>query len=97
MPVSNKEEFDLLTCLDVMEHIEKKYVNNIIQNFSRISNYAVLSIANHSDILNGVELHLIQEDMSFWKPLLENYFKIIDHTEFYNGRLHLLILKSLKK
>ena len=93
----NKEEFDLLTCLDVMEHIEKKYVNNIIQNFSRISNYAVLSIANHSDILNGVELHLIQEDMSFWKPLLENYFKIIDHTEFYNGRLHLLILKSLKK
>ena len=88
------KKFTLLSCLDVMEHINRDCVDDVLDFFSRISDYSILTIANHSDVLNGVELHLIQEDMSYWKPKIENKFHIIDYSEEYNGRLHLLTLKS---
>lgn len=89
------KHFDILTCLDVMEHIEKKCVENILSKFAKISKYSVLTIANHSDILNGVELHVIQENLSYWLPILKKYFEVIDQQEYYNGRLYLFTLKSL--
>lgn len=87
-------KFDMLTCLDVMEHIESGCVENVIKVFSEISKFSVLTIANHSDILNGVELHLIQENLTYWKPIIEKHFVIVDQQEHYNGRLYLFILKS---
>jgi hypothetical protein len=90
-----KKQFELLTCLDVLEHIEKKCVDDVLHNFSLISEYSVLTIANHSDVLNGVELHVIQEKMTFWLPYLNKYFEVLDQREHYNGRLYLLILKSI--
>jgi 2-polyprenyl-3-methyl-5-hydroxy-6-metoxy-1,4-benzoquinol methylase len=87
-------KYELLTCLDVMEHVEHECVDKILHFFSKISKNAILTIANHSDIQNGVELHVIQENMSFWKPKLEEYFDIIGFDEKYSGRLYLLTLKS---
>lgn len=87
-------KFDLLTCLDVMEHIEKGCVEDVIRVFSEISRFSILTIANHSDILNGVELHVIQENLTYWKPIIEKYFVILDQQEHYNGRLYLFTLKS---
>jgi hypothetical protein len=90
-----EKQFELLTCLDVLEHIEKKCVDYVLYKFSLISEYSVLTIANHSDVLNGVELHVIQENMTFWLPYLNKYFEVVDQREHYNGRLYLLILKSI--
>jgi hypothetical protein len=87
-------KFDLLTCLDVMEHIEKGCIENVLRTFSEISRFSVLTIANHSDILNGVELHIIQENLTYWKPIISKYFVILDQQEHYNGRLYLFTLKS---
>lgn len=87
-------KFDLLTCLDVLEHIEKGCVEDVIRTFSELSRYSVLTIANHSDVLNGVELHLIQENLNYWGPIIEKYFTILDQQEHYNGRLYLFTLKS---
>ena len=100
MDLCNKDTFkitkkyDLLTCLDVLEHIDKECVDDILYFFSRISKYSLVTIANHSDIQNGVELHLIQENMEYWAPLIEKYFEIIKTETQYKNTLYMLTLKS---
>lgn len=89
-----KKKFELLTCLDVLEHIEKNCVDFVLYQFAKLSNNSILTIANHSDILNGVELHIIQENFNYWKPQIEKYFVIDNFTEYYGGRLYVLNLKS---
>lgn len=89
-----QKKFELLTCLDVLEHIEKDCVDSVLSQFAKLSDFSVLTIANHSDVLNGVELHVIQENFEFWKPQIENYFNIENFTEYYGGRLYVLTLKS---
>jgi nucleoside-diphosphate-sugar epimerase/GT2 family glycosyltransferase len=91
--IKGMKKYDLITCLDVLEHIEEKCVDNTLKFFSEYSSNVILSIANHSDIIDGVELHIIQKTMSFWKPKIEKYFDIIYFEEQYSGRLYLLILK----
>lgn len=93
--------YDLLTCLDVLEHLDKSFIENVLKHFARISKNVILTIANHSDIQNNVELHTIIEDMSYWGPLIEKYFEII-HQESYDfpqknntvNYLYTLTLKS---
>lgn len=89
-------KYDLITCLDVLEHLEKNCIENVLNCFSNSCQNCLLSIANHSDVLNGVELHIIQENMSYWKPLIEKYFTIRGFTEEYSGRLFVLTLVSKK-
>ena len=88
------KKYDLLTCLDVLEHINKECVDDILFFLSKISKYSLITIANHSDIQNGVELHIIQENMEYWSPLIEKYFEIIKTETQYNDRLYMLTLKS---
>lgn len=87
-------KYDLITCLDVMEHLNKECVDNVLEFYSMNSTYTILTIANHSDIQNDVELHIIQENLDYWIPLIEKYFTVINNKEEYNGRLYLLTLKS---
>lgn len=74
--VNNK--YDLLTCLDVLEHLEKNMIPYVLENFSKISNNVILSIANHSDIQNDVELHTIIENLEYWIPEIEKFFSIVE-------------------
>jgi hypothetical protein len=86
-------KYDLLTCLDVLEHLDKSYIEKVLEYFSKISKKCILTIANHSDKLNGVELHTIQEDDSYWTPLIKRYFMIDKYDEYYivNGKARLYI------
>jgi 2-polyprenyl-3-methyl-5-hydroxy-6-metoxy-1,4-benzoquinol methylase len=88
------QTFDLLTCLDVLEHLEKSKIEEILRNFKNISKYSILSIANHSDMQNNVELHLIQENEFFWNKNIEKYFEIIGFQKHYSDRLYIYKLKS---
>jgi 2-polyprenyl-3-methyl-5-hydroxy-6-metoxy-1,4-benzoquinol methylase len=90
------KNYDLIVCLDVLEHVQKECVEDIFKTFNKISDFTILTIANHSDKHNGVELHIIQENMSYWKPIIEKYFDILTFDEKYNGRLYLLNLKNKK-
>lgn len=90
------KKFELLICLDVLEHIQKECIENVFEFFSTISDNFILTIANHSDIQNGLELHVIQEDMNYWKPILEKFFEIEHFDIKYDGKLYLLILKKIK-
>lgn len=71
-----KNKYDVLINLDFLEHIEEKYIDDILKTFHDISPYCIIAIANHSDILDGVELHLIQKNNEWWKSKLEDNFDI---------------------
>lgn len=92
------EKYDLLTCLDVLEHLDDSFIKDVFEWFSKISKKQILTIANHSEIQNGVEIHTIQEDMSYWSPIIEGFLTIneVDHKTFIHmGKPHYLyILKT---
>lgn len=97
--IDNK--FQLLTCLDVLEHLEKHCIEDVFKWFSEVSENQVLTIANHSEILHGEEIHLIQEDMSYWVPIVSKYFDIVHKEEKVflthlgqRNYLYILITKS---
>jgi len=91
--LSNSEDLqklpqcEVLTCLDVLEHIEEIYIDSVLKIFSEVSDNCYFTIANHSDIMDGVELHLIQKPCEFWTPVLEKYFKVDLVEHYYSNRL----------
>jgi 2-polyprenyl-3-methyl-5-hydroxy-6-metoxy-1,4-benzoquinol methylase len=92
--LQNLEYSDFLFCLDVLEHIEKKYIDLILGHFAKKSKYSFFTIANHSDVFGGVELHLIQENKEYWTNKIRDKFNIISSESYYNDRLYSFFLKS---
>lgn len=90
----NMGRFDLLTCLDVLEHIDEKDIDNVLYFLSQLSDNFIFTIANHSDIVDGIELHLIQKDLKWWKKQLNKYYIINSEQTEFDGRLFLLELES---
>jgi len=85
----SQKSYDALVCLDVFEHLDKKFISDVIKMCALISPRAYLSIANHSDVINGIELHTIQESDAWWDQQLHPYFQVISKETHYNGRLYL--------
>ena len=99
--ITNKEDrdkitgkFEILTCLDCLEHVEEKDIYNVLEMFSRLSDIFLFSIANHSDIIDGVELHLIQKDSLWWTNKLSEFFDITYFEFLMDNRLYLYKCKS---
>jgi len=46
-------------------------------------------VANHSDIIDGIELHLIQENNDWWKTKIEKNFKIIHNRGNHANTLYM--------
>lgn len=77
-------QYDICLCMDVLEHIEPVNIDTFLSNIHRISKECILGIANHSDIIEGVELHLIRENSNWWKEKLLNFYddiQILDNKQ----------------
>ena len=81
--------YDILTCLDCLEHMEEEYLSNIFNMFLSLSNKFIFSIANHSGIIDGIELHKIQKPYTYWTEKLSEFFDITFFEALYDGRLYL--------
>lgn len=99
LDLTNKDDFnnipdkyDLLLCLDVLEHIEEEYIDNILEFLSSLSATFCFSIANHSDIKNEYELHLIQKNKRWWNKKLKIYYNILKTFNMYNNKLYCYVL-----
>lgn len=88
------EKYDLLSCMDVLEHIEEKYIEDILLFFTGLSNNFCFTIANHSDIHNGVELHVTRKNKDWWDKKLNNYFTIKNSFVKYDNRLYCYVLEK---
>lgn len=94
--LTNKEDlnklkenhYDVLTCTGVLEHIEERYIDNILETFSEISDVCLFTIAKHMDVQFGITLHIIIEDENWWRERILKYFELKDFNIFYeDGRL----------
>lgn len=86
--------FDLLTCLDVLEHIDYQNIENVLDNLSRLSKTFIFTIANHIDIQNGIDVHLIKEDTVYWGNILSKKY-IINNCEEKNFNGNYLYIYNL--
>ena len=87
-------KYDVLINLDFLEHIEKKYIDDILTTFRDLSPYCIIAVANHSDIINGVQLHLIQENNDWWKSKLEDKFNITHYMDDGKNTIYMYELNS---
>lgn len=88
-------KFDVLVNTDVLEHLDKSFIEDVIKLFSELSSLSILAIANHSDIVNGVELHTIQENHKWWGDMLSKYFKIEQTECVYEKCIYKIVCTSL--
>lgn len=84
--VLDGKDFDLLTCLDVMEHLDKDKTDEIFKYFSKISKFQIFTIANHPDFQDGKDIHTIQENLPFWINSISKSLKIdfIQRVKFFS-------------
>lgn len=69
--------YDLIICNDVLEHIHPDEIDEFLDELSRLSNHAIFGIANHSDIHQGIQCHLIIQPDSWWnKKLISRYSNV---------------------
>ncbi len=67
--------FDTIICMGVLEHIKPEDIDEFLYEISRLSNHAILSIANHEDYRkNIVKLHLIVEPWPWWENKLKKLY-----------------------
>ena len=86
--------YDILVCTDVFEHLDKRFIEDVVVMCAKLSKKCIFGIANHSDIWNGVELHTIQENDMWWDNLLKKYFIIDKKDTMFNNRLYMYICTS---
>jgi len=71
---------DLVCCIDVLEHIEPKLLDNVLKELARITKglgFFTIHLGKAGRILSdGRNAHLIQKPTSWWLPKLCNYFEI---------------------
>ena len=76
---------DLVCCIDVLEHIEPKLIDNVIDDLSSITtNYGFFTVhmgPARKSLSDGRNAHLIQKPSSWWLEKLIKKFEIINLIE----------------
>lgn len=84
------EPHDMVTCTDVLEHIEPELLDNVLDDIEKLTIKIVFIAVNcipASKVLSdGRNAHLIQEDLEWWLPKLMKRFTCLNiGTEFLDG------------
>lgn len=70
-------EFDCIFCIDVLEHIEPRYISSVLDNINQLSSkYIWLRIDTkpaRKRLPDGRNAHLIIEQPTYWKTLLQEH------------------------
>jgi hypothetical protein len=88
------EKFDMLSCLDVLEHIEEKHIDDALSFFTTLSENVCISVANSQSIHNGIDLHLIKKNKDWWDEVMSRHFDITNSFRSFGNKLYSYTLKS---
>lgn len=88
---NKKIKFDLITSWEVLEHIKKADINNLIKNIKnslKTNGLFICSISSASEIINGIELHKTQEEKQWWINKFKEYgfYENIELYNYFNGQ-----------
>lgn len=71
---------DLVCCIDVLEHIEPEYLDNVLADLARITVkhglFTVHTGPAGKVLSDGRNAHLIQKPVAWWREKLEAHFAI---------------------
>lgn len=73
-------EFDMVCCIDVLEHIEPDCLNEVLDSLqSKVGKFAFVTIHTGpagKELPDGRNAHLIQQPISWWRDYLDARFDI---------------------
>ena len=74
------EPHDFVVCLDVLEHIEPDYLDEVLDDLKRVTkNHGIFTIHTGpaiKELPDGRNAHLIQEPMEWWLPKIMERFAL---------------------
>lgn len=77
----NAEPADLVTCIDVLEHIEPEYLDNVLDDLKRcIRGHGFLTIHTGPAVKllsDGRNAHLIQKPAAWWLPKILSRWELV--------------------
>lgn len=78
--INPEGQYDLVVCLDVMEHIEYSLLANVLMDIkSKTSKLFISTIANYpakAKLLDGRNAHLIQIPFGQWFTIISSFFRV---------------------
>ncbi len=90
--MESRKKADLVCCIDVLEHIEPEFIDNVIKELSLITTnlgfYTIHMGPAGKVLADGRNAHLIQKPTSYWLEKFIEYFEIIrlmEHNMMGNG------------
>ena len=92
------KEADLVCCIDVLEHIEEIFLDNVLNDLKKITKklgFFTIHTGPAVKILeDGRNAHLIQKPPSWWLPKMCSKFEIKHLQEIPNGFILLTKFKE---
>jgi 2-polyprenyl-3-methyl-5-hydroxy-6-metoxy-1,4-benzoquinol methylase len=89
--------FDMLVSLDVLEHIEPDYIDNVLQDINKIITkgcYLVIATGPAKNKLpDGRNAHLIQQGPDWWKNKIKQNMDIKIVNDRYKRRFEIVLEK----
>ena len=93
----NPEASDMTVCVDVMEHIEPKKLEAVLDHIADKTNkilyFKVCLVPSFNEFKNGQNLHLIIENKDFWLDKLSKHYNL-DNIYFATGHVWGLAIKK---
>lgn len=84
---------DVVVSLDTLEHLSPVKVPEVLHTFATIGKWAIFTIANHSSKFEGIELHLTQRKIKWWRDRLVNVYAIVEEHQ-KSQYLYYFVLES---
>jgi hypothetical protein len=93
---------ELVCCIDVLEHIEPKQLDNVLSELASITtNFGFFSIHTGPAVKilpDGRNAHLIQQPSSWWLPRIANFFEVVElQSEGLGGWGFWILVKGTSK
>ena len=91
------EQADIVVCLDVLEHVELEYLNDVLDDIERVTGklcyMSICTTVASKFYSDGQNMHLIQADYEWWYPKLRKRF---DVTEVHRTKKHFNVMLQKK-
>lgn len=93
---------DLVVCVDVLEHIEEEYLENVLNDIARCTKlvaYIVIATRPSLKVLpDGRNSHLIQQGKEWWVDRLSKHFTLKNESiSEVGGEIRFIVAKKIKE
>lgn len=89
-----KGHFDIVTCTDMLEHVEPAKLNVVLSHLHHLARFAVWGVIAtrpaNKVLPDGTNAHLIVEPGAWWRPRMHQFFELTEwddagHEVFFCG------------